>query len=70
MEIKNVTFAISIAAWICFLIYTIAKYRYHKRMAEGPLKKLTGEVIILQVWVSMVFLLVLLKKMDFIVVQY
>lgn len=70
MEIKNITFAISITAWICLLIYTIVKYRRHKQMADGPLKKLIGEVIIIQIWILMIFMLAMFEKMDFIVAQY
>lgn len=70
MEIKNVTFVVSIMAWICLLIYTIAKYRCHKRMAENPLKKLTGEIIIVQIWILMIFLIVTFGKVDFIIAQY
>ncbi len=70
MEIKDITFAISIIAWTCLLIYTIVKYRCHKRMVEDPLKKLTGEIIIVQIWILMIFLIFIFKKVDFIVAQY
>ena len=70
MNIKNNTWIISTGAWICLIVYIIVKYRLYKQLNMGPLKRLTGEVIIVQVWIMMIFLLMISEKIDFIIARY
>ena len=70
MNIKNITWIISMGAWIFLIVYIIVKYRLYKQLNMGTLKRLTGEVIIVQVWIMMIFLLMISEKIDFIIARY
>ena len=51
MDVRNITWIISLIGGMVLLIYTVYKYRLYKSMENTPLKRLTGEVVIMQVWI-------------------
>lgn len=70
MDMKNITWIISIAGWACLVVYIAMKYRSYKQMDDVGLKRLVGEMIFVQTWQAMIFLMMLSDKVDFIVARY
>ncbi len=67
MDVRNITWIISLIGGMVLLIYTVYKYRLYKSMENTPLKRLTGEVVIMQVWIIIILILVAMDKVDFII---
>ncbi len=70
MDTKDITWMVIMIAWICFIIYAVLRYRFYKQLEKGPLKKLTGEVLLVQVWIIMIFMMMASEKMIITIARY
>lgn len=70
MNIQNVTLTVSFIGWVCLAIYMMTKCRSYRHMENSMEKRLLRELIIIQGWQVMMFLLIASEKIDFIIARY
>lgn len=70
MNSQNITLVVSFIGWVCLAIYMMTKCRLYRNMENSMEKRLLRELIIIQGWQVMMFLLIASEKIDFIIVRY